>query len=128
MFQVSFAQIGVKTGFTLAELLIALAILGVIATFTIPKVITAQQNRQANSIAKEAASMIAAAYQQALLSGTWTTNTASSALSQYMNYVSVLPSGSSIDRDPGNGGTGCVSNGVCLKLHNGGQIILIKPA
>lgn len=31
-------------GFTLAELLIALGILGVIATFTIPKILSAQQD------------------------------------------------------------------------------------
>ncbi|MBL8031855.1 MAG: prepilin-type N-terminal cleavage/methylation domain-containing protein [Candidatus Doudnabacteria bacterium] len=41
-------------GFTLAELLIALVILGVIATFTIPKVLYANQNTKYNAIAKEA--------------------------------------------------------------------------
>jgi len=37
---------GAKSGFSLAELLLALLILGQIATFTIPKVLTAQQNAQ----------------------------------------------------------------------------------
>lgn len=42
-----------QSGFTLAELLIALTILGVIATFTIPKILTAQQASTYNAIAKE---------------------------------------------------------------------------
>lgn len=54
----------VYLGFTLAELLISLAILGVIATFTIPKIIKAQQDAKFNAIAKEAATMVTGAYQQ----------------------------------------------------------------
>lgn len=49
--------------FTLAELLIALGILGVIATFTIPKILTAQQDAKKWAIFKED---VAAAQQ-----GTW---------------------------------------------------------
>lgn len=50
--------------FTLAELLIALAILGVIATFTIPKILATQQTQQYNAIAKDDIHMIVGAYQQ----------------------------------------------------------------
>lgn len=42
-----------RKGFTLAELLICLAILGVIAIFTIPKVLTSVQNNQKATIFKE---------------------------------------------------------------------------
>ena len=54
----------VKTplGFTLAELLVSLAILGVIATFTIPKIIAGQQNARYSAEAKELASTISAIY------------------------------------------------------------------
>lgn len=38
-----------QKGFTLAELLISLAILGVIATFTIPKILSSQQNGSLNA-------------------------------------------------------------------------------
>jgi prepilin-type N-terminal cleavage/methylation domain-containing protein len=49
-------------GFTLAELLIALAILGEIATFTIPKILSSQQNGTNKAKAKEAFSMVSSAY------------------------------------------------------------------
>lgn len=42
-----------QPAFTLAELLIALAILGVIATFTIPKILSAQQAEKRKSIFRE---------------------------------------------------------------------------
>ncbi len=51
------------SGFTLAELLIALALLGVIATFTIPKVLQANTDAKYNAEAKETIQMIANAYQ-----------------------------------------------------------------
>ena len=40
-------------GFTLAELLVAIGILGVIATFTIPKVLQAQQVDHRKNVFKE---------------------------------------------------------------------------
>jgi len=52
-----------KSGFTLAELLLALVILGVIATFTIPKVLQTQQDRKNASRAKEAIAALSEAYQ-----------------------------------------------------------------
>ena len=44
----------IKRGFTLSELLIALSVLGVIATFTIPKILDSGSNAQRNAILKEA--------------------------------------------------------------------------
>lgn len=48
-----------QSGFTLAELLIALLILGEIATFTIPKVLTASQQQQKIATFKETISTFA---------------------------------------------------------------------
>ncbi|MEB3287774.1 MAG: type II secretion system protein [Vampirovibrionales bacterium] len=48
-----FAKYSYITGFTLAELLIALVILGVIATFAIPKVLTSQNDAKRIAIFKE---------------------------------------------------------------------------
>lgn len=109
-------------GFTLAELLISLAILGVIATFTIPKVIASQQLAQKNSIMKETASMISGAYQQAQLSGTATSSTRLQDLTPYFNYVSVDTT-STIDDHVGYGSLGCTGAAPCYKLHNGALLM-----
>lgn len=58
-----------KSGFTLAELLIALGILGVIATFTIPKLLASQQNTQRKAIFKEMIASIEAVTWQAWQDG-----------------------------------------------------------
>ena len=109
-----------KPGFTLAELLIALAILGVIATFTIPKVITSQQNSKYNAAAKEVAGMIGAAYTVYSQSNTPTANTSAGDLTQYMNFVA-SDSSSSIDGFY-NSGTRACSSYPCVRLHNGGML------
>lgn len=110
-------------GFTLAELLIALAILGVIATFTIPKVLTAQQDAKYSSIAKEAASTVShafLAYQHEnpgfSLQTFW-----SSDIVPYMNYISVTTDGSrDVDGAATDGMTlPCTGPMNCIKLHNG---------
>lgn len=48
-------------GFTLAELLVALAILGVIATFTVPKILATSQNQQKKAVFRETISAISEA-------------------------------------------------------------------
>lgn len=49
---------GKRQGFTLAELLIAVAILGEIATFTIPKIVNAQQMGKRKMVLKETISLL----------------------------------------------------------------------
>ncbi len=106
--------------FTLAELLISLAILGVIATFSIPKILVAQQNERYNAAAKELVSMVSAAYQQAQLDGIVSSNTQMRDLLPYLNYVQIDTSATINDRN-GQGTQNC-SNVMwtCIKLHNGG--------
>ena len=107
--------------FTLAELLIALVILGVIATFTIPKVLSSQQNGQWNSQMKETLGMVSGAFEVYKHEQGLVTTMSSADLTPYMNYVS-LDTSSSIDHTPGNGSIACTPTSPCLRLHSGAAI------
>jgi prepilin-type N-terminal cleavage/methylation domain-containing protein len=112
-------------GFTLAELLIALGILGVIATFTIPKILSAQQNNRYNAAAKEAAATISAAYKLYTLDNGLSSTAGFGNMTQYINYVSVDTS-RTIDSKQTNSSITCSSGGPCIILHNGGAIRYIS--
>lgn len=105
--------------FTLAELLIALAILGVIATFTIPKVLSSQQSSQSKAIAKEAASMISGALAAYKNEHTLTSTMTAADLTPYMNYVAV-DTAAQMDQWQGGNTNQCnATTWGCLRLHNG---------
>ena len=113
---------GIFRGFTLAELLIALLILRVIAAFTIPKVLLAQQNQSNNAAAKEAAGTISAAYQAYVLqNGTFPTGSIQS-FTPYLNYLAVDTS-TNIDLWQTDTNRTCGGVYTCLKLHNGGMLL-----
>ena len=57
--------------FTLAELLIALGILGILATMTIPKVLQANMEARKRAVFKETISMLVGADQAAARAGAW---------------------------------------------------------
>jgi prepilin-type N-terminal cleavage/methylation domain-containing protein len=75
------------TGFTLAELLIALSILGIIAVFTAPKLLQTQQNTQQAAIGKEVAASIVGAYYSYLSRNPLTSGVMPRHLTPYLNYV-----------------------------------------
>ncbi len=111
-----------KQGFTLAELLIALAILGVIAAFTIPKLLSFQQSEKNNAIVKEAASTVAGAYQQ-YVRDNGVTVFGLQQLMPYINYVKLNPNSSAINDVQGASGTwNCNGNALCLKMASGAII------
>lgn len=111
------------TGFTLAELLIALAILGIIATFTIPKVLQAQQASHWNTAAKEIAAMASEAFHKHKLEGKLTSATRLSDLTPYMNYIE-FDNTSVIDSTVISPNSFSCSSGSwdCLKLASGAII------
>ena len=74
--------------FTIAELLITLAILGVIAVFIIPKILNANENKKRAAIAKDVAATIAGAYQNYRLRNTPLATTTLADLLPFINYVS----------------------------------------
>lgn len=108
--------------FTLAELLIALAILGVIAVFTIPKVLNSQQDSKYKSITKEAAGTLSSAYlsykQQ---NGDPPTGMVASDLSPFLNYVK-YDTLTIIDSYQTGATASCPVSG-CVRLHNGAMLL-----
>ena len=119
--------LGNKTnGFTLAELLVALLILGEIATFTIPKILVSQQNGRSRAAAKEIAAAVSAAYQNYKLNlGTAVpASTSMEVLKPYINYIAVdttsqlqdHPGASNVIWNCGDGNT------TCLKMAAGGTL------
>lgn len=106
-------------GFTLSELLIALAILGVIATFTIPKVLQGQQTSAYKAIAKESLGIVSGAYESLKLKSTPNGTTNGLHLTPYLNYVREDIS-MQIDAFQNDAvGQSCDAANPCYILHNG---------
>jgi prepilin-type N-terminal cleavage/methylation domain-containing protein len=117
--------------FTLAELLIALAILGVIATFTIPKVLQSQQDTAWKSKGKEVAGIIASGFQKFAQNNTVSAATTPSDIinSGYINYVKTNTS-TPVDQAMGQNSVDCTDtvSGTCYILHNGGTLYVHNEA
>lgn len=112
----------VAKGFTLSELLVSLAILGVIATFTIPKVLQAQQNSAYKSKAKEAVEMVSSAYQIYRSKNTVGSLTSFHDMTPYVNYVRFTNALTPMDGPPSQAPVNCgtaVQTFPCIILHNG---------
>ena len=111
--------------FTLAEFLIALAILGIIATFSIPKVLQSQQSAEKRAMAKEVIAMVSGAYEAYKKQTVPSASTGGHQLIPYMNYVTQISDGS-LDIDSHNNWTSvpCDAFWVCLRLHNGGVLAI----
>jgi prepilin-type N-terminal cleavage/methylation domain-containing protein len=114
-----------QSGFTLAELLIALSILGVIATFTIPKVLQAQQDSKASAIAKETVAAVSESLQAYKLKNSLSSTISMGDLTPFLNYVSTFTG--NIDRGYGDTTMACDASNPCLSLHNG-AVLLYTPA
>lgn len=111
-------------GFSLSELLVALLIIGQIATFTIPKVLSSQQNTAYNAKAKEAAGMIGEAFTQYQLSGKSISAFNSRDLTPYFNYLRISTNAADT-MDYHNGTSSVLNCGAvqgCIYLHSGASV------
>lgn len=114
-------------GFTLAELLISLAILGVIATFTIPKILQSQQNSQKYAVFKEAIGAIAAVLNTGYMTGQFdpTTNGVTYFTSN-LNAAKICSTNSSAQgcwNDALQGDPGVENGEAGVILHNGAVVV-----
>ena len=109
--------------FTLSELLIALAILGIIASFTIPKVLESANSSKHSAAAKEAAAMISGAFSTYKLEASVSSTTTAGVLTSYMNFVTTDTDNNNSSVPAGQAAIGnCSSTQVCLMLHSGGTL------
>jgi prepilin-type N-terminal cleavage/methylation domain-containing protein len=107
--------------FTIAELLIALAIMGLLAAITIPKFLMVDQGSQNKTKSRQVAEMIAVAYMAYQQDKVVTSAMPGNALTPYFNYLRVDTT-STLD-----GGSNCFSSDwECVRLHNGGTLQYAK--
>lgn len=115
-----------RAGFTLLEVLIAVAILGVIATFAIPKILQASGDAKMTAVFKESMAAVSGSYTaydqvQGLSYGANGTNGAT-LLDTYLNHVRKLSSGhteASVTTAHGDEIFNCSTSEPCYELHNG---------
>jgi prepilin-type N-terminal cleavage/methylation domain-containing protein len=114
-----------QTAFTLAEVLIVMAILGVVATFTVPKVLYSSNQASWNAKAKEAAAAISEAYTLYRMEKGVSASTKGADILAYIN--SVGPYTGEINGSPGQTSLPCTGDFNCIQLHNG-AVILVQNA
>jgi prepilin-type N-terminal cleavage/methylation domain-containing protein len=122
-----------KSGFSIAEILICLVLVGVLSAMTVPMLLKGTQTDQAskyNSMAKNVAFMITTAYERyKIANGSVPSTLKADDLMAYMNYVSKLPTTQQLDvhataatYSSCAGGTAGNQPGNCYKLHNGAAL------
>lgn len=107
-------------GFTLAELLITLGILGMIATFTIPKVLAAQNSAKTKAILKETVASLNQILYDGMISGELTQGTYQDYLRNTLNHIKHCDDAAAEGCWPGSTDTSWnTANAEGYILHNG---------
>jgi prepilin-type N-terminal cleavage/methylation domain-containing protein len=112
-------------GFSLVELLICLAILGILACLTMPSLLNtaaSSKNSQQTAAAKDTFLMVLNAFEQHKAQhGDTVSSMEAKDLTPYFNYVSVVTGGQLVDDMEGSGSVTCDGSSInCYALHNGG--------
>jgi prepilin-type N-terminal cleavage/methylation domain-containing protein len=122
------------TGFSIAEVLICVALIGILAAFTVPPILkgtNTDQTSKYNAMVKGVAVMISTAYERykAANGGAVPTTMTADNLMPYMSYSSNMASTQQLDTHAGDGGiaSNCTPSngnqpGNCYGLHNGGAL------
>jgi prepilin-type N-terminal cleavage/methylation domain-containing protein len=110
-----------RAGFTLSELLVALLVLGVIATFTIGKITQSSTNASKMTVIKEAISSLNAITYQGMLLNPSLENVHYTYLSNHLNFIKTCPSNSNTQGCWPSPAT-CPHNGPGFVLPNSAMI------
>ncbi|MDX2086157.1 MAG: type II secretion system protein [Candidatus Melainabacteria bacterium] len=120
------------SGFSLVEVLIAVGLLGLIAAFTIPKLLDGgTKNTQYRKVVQAASVILTSAYAQYKLDNTVSASTSSIDLVPYMDNVEVIDNASlTVDDTQGQPSVSCDTEWgddiLCIRMKNGGVIHFIK--
>ena len=116
---------GFSPGFSLVEVLITLAIMGLLMVFTIPPLFQTPASNSSSkytAIVRDIAFVVINAYERyKLVNGTVATSTTMGAFTSYMNYVGT-DSSTTIDNVNTLTTLACGSY-TCLKLHSGAKLL-----
>jgi prepilin-type N-terminal cleavage/methylation domain-containing protein len=123
----------VKVGFTLSELLVALAVLGLIAAFAVPKVLTASWNATANAKVHKAAQAVVNGYEKWKQANGDALGMTGADLMTFVNFSSVITDGRVVDIHPGSGNFTCRATlttsgnleGPCYRMPDGSMVYFI---
>ena len=116
-------------GFTLAEMLIALALIGIIAALLIPKLLGSTNGNAKRASVLQSAMAITQAFAQYSADDSApgiSASTSAASLMRYFNYMEIIPTGSLDGTEAAGPGTevswDCSTQITCLKMHSGGYL------
>lgn len=114
-----------KLGFTMSEMLVALAVLGIIASHNIPKVLYAVHGKHYNSLAKEALAMTTGTIQTMRFQTQGSFIVDATTFDEYFNYVAKPPVGNCPALNDGITGVDVNGDGV---VTGGDQLAIVNWA